>query len=114
MLHQENDPDIINARSFQVCPAPILRALKKGDLSEMKICFQGNQRNNYDLILLARCRYEFTTPSGEHVTMSAAAAKGKVFVCGGSAVPGKWEQTSKPLAEGVKSFRLKEVTRPAA
>jgi hypothetical protein len=49
--------------------------------------------------------------------MSAAAAKGRVYVCGGSTVSqDKWEQQSikQSLIEGVKSFRLKEATPPVA
>jgi len=49
------------------------------------------------------------------VYMSAAAARGKVYVCGGSATPDKWQQASigPPLKEGVQSFRLKEATPQA-
>ncbi|GIM02615.1 hypothetical protein Vretimale_7490 [Volvox reticuliferus] len=53
-------------------------------------------------------RYEFTTTSGLHVVMTAAAMKGKVFVCGGSTSAGTgWEKYGAVLREATESFHLR-------
>ncbi|GLC37149.1 hypothetical protein PLESTM_000548000 [Pleodorina starrii] len=53
-------------------------------------------------------RYEFTTNNGLHVVMTAAAMKGKVFVCGGSTSAGTgWETYGAALREATESFRLR-------
>ncbi|GIL62739.1 hypothetical protein Vafri_16921 [Volvox africanus] len=53
-------------------------------------------------------RYEFTTTNGLHVVMTAAAMKGKVFVCGGSTSAGAgWETYGAVLREATESFRLR-------
>jgi len=51
--------------------------------------------------------YEFTSPNGLHVAMSAAAQRGNVYVCGVSAAGGDWGQAKEVAAEVVRSFRIK-------
>eukprot|EP00983_Pelagomonas_calceolata_P019442 611225-Pelagomonas_calceolata.AAC.1 len=81
--------------------------------SKGRLEIAGEKTHQIDLSLA--CRYDFNAPNGERVYMSTAAARGKVFVCGGSALLDRWQQQSigPKLVESVKSFRLKEAT-PAA
>ncbi|KAI8462903.1 MAG: hypothetical protein J3K34DRAFT_527409 [Monoraphidium minutum] len=54
--------------------------------------------------------YEFTTPTGLHVAMSAAAQRGNVYVCGVSASgPEGWEAARGAAARVVRSFRIKTI-----
>jgi hypothetical protein len=59
-------------------------------------------------------RYEFTTPQGLHVAMSAAAQRGTVYVCGVSAPAGSWDSAKEEAARVVKSFRIKGAGPPPA
>jgi hypothetical protein len=55
--------------------------------------------------------YEFVAPNGsERAVLAAAAARGKVYVAGGSAPvaeSGGWEAQSAALAASVQTFRLR-------
>ncbi|GBF97279.1 hypothetical protein Rsub_09970 [Raphidocelis subcapitata] len=51
--------------------------------------------------------YEFTTPQGLHVVMSAAAQRGTVYVAGVSAAAGSWDEAKDAAARVVRSFRIR-------
>jgi hypothetical protein len=61
---------------------------------------QPNQPTNHD-------SYEFTSPNGLHVAMSAAAQRGNVYVCGVSAQSGSWDEAKSAAAAVVRSFKIK-------
>lgn len=55
--------------------------------------------------------YEFTTPAGLHVALSAAAQRGQIYVCGVTAsTSAAWEAEKGAAARIVKSFRLRDGT----
>ncbi|WIA18087.1 hypothetical protein OEZ85_009568 [Tetradesmus obliquus] len=51
--------------------------------------------------------FEFTTNTGLHVAMAAAAKKGSVLICGASTTKEQWAQAGPVLSRVVKSFRLR-------
>lgn len=56
---------------------------------------------------LDRFSFEFTTNTGLHVAMAAAAKKGSVLICGASTTKEQWAQAGPVLSRVVKSFRLR-------
>ncbi|KAJ9529948.1 hypothetical protein QJQ45_023262, partial [Haematococcus lacustris] len=52
-------------------------------------------------------RYEFIS-AGQHVAVSAAATRGKVYVCGGSTPQEQWKKYGYALQQAVETFRVKE------
>eukprot|EP00798_Chlamydomonas_sp_ICE-L_P010368 gene10368-8307_t len=52
-------------------------------------------------------RYDFIAPTGRRVYMSAAAMKGKVFVCGASMPTELWTTYKDDVTKSVDTFRLK-------
>lgn len=52
-------------------------------------------------------RFEFTTPQGDHVAMSAAARRGNVYICGASMAADRWAQAGPIFGKVVKSFRIR-------
>ncbi|KAL6762415.1 hypothetical protein V8C86DRAFT_2517648 [Haematococcus lacustris] len=52
-------------------------------------------------------RYEFIS-AGQHVAVSAAATRGKVYVCGGSTPEEQWGRYGDALRQAVETFRVKE------
>lgn len=59
------------------------------------------------LLLVVSCRFEFTTPQGDHVAMSAAARRGAVYICGASMVADRWQGAGPIYGKVVKSFRIR-------
>lgn len=55
-------------------------------------------------------RYEFTTPNGLHVFMTAAAQRGRIYVCGASTAAARWDQVGADLRAAAESFRLRDPT----
>lgn len=53
------------------------------------------------------CRYEFLTPSGDHVALTAAARKGSVYICGASTTAERWQAAGPVFGKVVKSFRIR-------
>jgi hypothetical protein len=51
--------------------------------------------------------YEFSTPNGLRVVMSAAARKGRIYVCGASAPADAWATQAERMRGIASSFRLK-------
>jgi hypothetical protein len=51
--------------------------------------------------------YEFTTPAGDHVALTAAARTGSVFICGASTTAARWGQAGPIFGRVVKSFRIR-------
>jgi hypothetical protein len=61
------------------------------------------------------CRsFEFTTNTGLHVAMAAAAKKGSVLICGASTTEEQWPQAGPVLSKAVRSFRLRSQQALAA
>ncbi|KAF6259105.1 hypothetical protein COO60DRAFT_1515422 [Scenedesmus sp. NREL 46B-D3] len=58
--------------------------------------------------------FEFTTTTGLHVAMAAAAKKGSVVICGASTTAQQWPQAGPVLSKAVKSFRLRSQQALAA
>lgn len=53
--------------------------------------------------------YEFVTPQGLHVALSAAARAGQLYVCGVTADDdAQWQRARSAAARVVKSFRLRD------
>lgn len=59
------------------------------------------------LLFLLCCRFEFTTPQGDHVAMSTAARRGSVYICGASMSADRWQQAGPVFGKVVKSFRIR-------
>ena len=58
-------------------------------------------------LFLGPVRYEFTTATGLHLFVSAAAQRGRVYVCGASTAKDAWEANKEQTVPAVLSFRLK-------
>eukprot|EP00877_Chromochloris_zofingiensis_P014622 jgi/Chrzof1/9413/Cz04g02050.t1_PPD9[v5.2] len=52
-------------------------------------------------------RYEFTTGTGLHVAMAAAAQRGQVYVCGAAVGADRWKDAKQRLKPVVQSFMLR-------
>jgi hypothetical protein len=50
-------------------------------------------------------RYEFVS-QGQHAVLSAAAQRGKIYLCGGTTDDRNWKDLSQAMLTTIQSFRL--------